>query len=186
MGDKKLAVIFPGFGYHCDKPLLYYGRKLALQKGYEILEVKYDIKDAYEAMKDDKDRDKKVLKMATDEAVKKFSEVNLSEYKDVVLIGKSFGTIVAGWCDKELSLNAKHIVFTPVPETFEHLRKGCGIVFHGTSDPLCENEIVREMCEELGLELIEVEGANHSLEIQKVDEDLRIMGKVMERVEREM
>ena len=25
----KLAVIFPGVGYHADKPLLYYGRKLA-------------------------------------------------------------------------------------------------------------------------------------------------------------
>lgn len=23
----KLAVFFPGIGYHCDKPLLYYSRK---------------------------------------------------------------------------------------------------------------------------------------------------------------
>ena len=25
----KLAVIFPGIGYHTDKPLLYFGKKLA-------------------------------------------------------------------------------------------------------------------------------------------------------------
>ena len=31
----KLAVIFPGVGYHADKPLLYYGRKLAKQHGYQ-------------------------------------------------------------------------------------------------------------------------------------------------------
>ena len=24
---KKLAVLFPGIGYHCDKPLLYYSRE---------------------------------------------------------------------------------------------------------------------------------------------------------------
>ena len=25
----KLVVCFPGIGYHCDKPLLYYSRRLA-------------------------------------------------------------------------------------------------------------------------------------------------------------
>ena len=28
----KLAVVFPGVGYHADKPLLYYSRKLACPK----------------------------------------------------------------------------------------------------------------------------------------------------------
>lgn len=31
----KLAVFFPGIGYHCDKPLLYYSRKLVQEYGYE-------------------------------------------------------------------------------------------------------------------------------------------------------
>ena len=38
---KKLAVIFPGVGYHTDKPLLYYSKKLASRNGYEIVEVPY-------------------------------------------------------------------------------------------------------------------------------------------------
>ena len=29
---KRLAVIFPGIGYHCDKPILYYSRKLAKEE----------------------------------------------------------------------------------------------------------------------------------------------------------
>ena len=37
----KLAVIFPGIGYHTDKPLLYYGKKLARESGYQIIEVNY-------------------------------------------------------------------------------------------------------------------------------------------------
>ena len=32
---KKLAIFFPGIGYHCDKPLLYYARKLTQECGYE-------------------------------------------------------------------------------------------------------------------------------------------------------
>ena len=31
----KIAVFFPGIGYHCDKPLLYYARKLVQEYGYE-------------------------------------------------------------------------------------------------------------------------------------------------------
>ena len=29
----KIAVFFPGIGYHCDKPLLYYARKLVQEYG---------------------------------------------------------------------------------------------------------------------------------------------------------
>ena len=36
---KKIAVLFPGIGYHTDKPLLYYGKKLAGERGYEIVEI---------------------------------------------------------------------------------------------------------------------------------------------------
>ena len=39
---KKLAIFFPGIGYHADKPLLYYSRKLAGEAGYEQIALKYD------------------------------------------------------------------------------------------------------------------------------------------------
>ena len=31
----KIAVYFPGIGYHCDKPLLYYSRSIAYKSGYK-------------------------------------------------------------------------------------------------------------------------------------------------------
>ncbi len=59
----KIAVYFPGIGYHCDKPLLYYGRKIACEQGYqEYRNVSYTyhaenirgdeekMKEAYEAL----------------------------------------------------------------------------------------------------------------------------------------
>ena len=41
--EKRIAVIFPGVGYHVDKPLLYYSRKLAGRYGYEIVCADYGI-----------------------------------------------------------------------------------------------------------------------------------------------
>ena len=41
MSDKKLAVFFPGVGYTNDKPLLYYSRKLAEERGYEVICTEY-------------------------------------------------------------------------------------------------------------------------------------------------
>ena len=37
----KIAVLFPGIGYHCDKPLLYYSGKLAAHYQYELVKVPY-------------------------------------------------------------------------------------------------------------------------------------------------
>ena len=37
----KLAIIFPGIGYTCDKPLLYYAEDLAAQSGYECKRIAY-------------------------------------------------------------------------------------------------------------------------------------------------
>ena len=46
----KIAVFFPGIGYHCDKPLLYYARKLVQEYGYErtvMQEYSYNGKNIY-------------------------------------------------------------------------------------------------------------------------------------------
>ena len=41
MEKKKLALIFPGMGYHKDKPLLYYSSRIVQNLGYEIIHIEY-------------------------------------------------------------------------------------------------------------------------------------------------
>ena len=36
-----IAVIFQGIGYNADKPLLYYSKKIALERGYDVKVVEY-------------------------------------------------------------------------------------------------------------------------------------------------
>ena len=39
---QKIVLLFPGVGYHTDKPLLFYGRKLAQNYGYEtVIHISY-------------------------------------------------------------------------------------------------------------------------------------------------
>ncbi len=42
MYSNRLAVIFPGIGYHSDKPLLYYSRKLVREFGFDVIEITCD------------------------------------------------------------------------------------------------------------------------------------------------
>ena len=41
----KIAVFFPGFGYSCEKPLLYYTASMARDYGYEIIKTLEDRSD---------------------------------------------------------------------------------------------------------------------------------------------
>ena len=169
-------------GYHRDKPLLYYAKRLAREHGYELLEVSYVFnKRARDVMNDD-DAKREAFKYAVDETAKQLEPVKFAEYKDVLFIGKSIGTAVAAYYDKENGINARHIVFTPVPETFAHLRNKSGIVFHGTADPWCENDLTKAKCEELGLRLYEIEDANHSLETGDALTDIKRMPELLSHI----
>ena len=182
MKSDKLAVIFPGMGYHSDKPLLYYSKKLARARGYEVIEISYDFQLRAKDVMNDKDAKHEAFLHAVSETKKQLSSVNYADYKDVVFIGKSIGTTVAAYYDKECGINARHVVFTPVPKTFDHLRNNCGVVFHGTADPWCETELAQRRCEELHMELFKVPDANHSLETNDPIIDCSRLPGILEKV----
>ncbi len=184
MGSNKLAVVFPGIGYHVDKPLLYVTRRLAREKGFEIIEISYDFSFKAREIKDNEVRMKDAFLTACEQTEKQLEPVEFGKYTKVLFIGKSIGTAVAARYDREHGIGATQLVLTPVPQTFDYLRPGCGLVYHGLSDPWCGNELVREKCAELGLELREVEGANHSLETASALSDAINMQVLVERVEK--
>lgn len=174
----KAAVIFPGIGYHTDKPLLYYGKKLAIESGYRIIEVSYT--GLPENVKGNKQKMEQAFQIASTQVKEQLCDVNFKEYESVLFISKSIGTVVAAAYDNDQAVNAEHIYFTPVPQTFSFAREASGIVLHGLNDPWCETAIVEENCQRLGLTLKTFEGANHSLETGNCLRDLEIMGMVFE------
>lgn len=184
MFSEKLAVVFPGMGYHVDKPLLYYAKKLAKAAGYEIIDVAYELPNRSKDVLNDMEARKAVFEVAMKQVKEQLSAVEFAKCGQVLFIGKSIGTALAACYDKTYQIGATHLVFTPVSQTFDFLRPGCGKVFHGNADPWCKTEIVAGKCKELDLELVLVEKANHSLETGDPIADIRELEKVMKEAEK--
>ncbi|MDE6759251.1 MAG: hypothetical protein K2J90_01080, partial [Lachnospiraceae bacterium] len=157
-------------------PLLYYGKKLAEEFGYQIIEVNYT--GFPQNVKGNKEKMEQSFQIAKTQAEEILCGVNLKKYENVLFISKSIGTVVAAAYDNDHAVHAEHIYFTPVPQTFSFAREMSGMVLHGLSDPWCKNAVVEENCQRLSLTLKTFEGANHSLETGNCLRDLEIMGMV--------
>ncbi|MEE1115216.1 MAG: alpha/beta hydrolase [Eubacterium sp.] len=180
----KLAVVFPGIGYHADKPLLYYTRKLAEQAGYTVLTLNYGDFGPLDGIRDDMEKRYKVFMRAWDKAEQALYNVDWSEPDDVLFISKSIGTTVAAAYEDRHCVEAHHIYFTPIEQTFGFMRDESGIVFHGTKDAWAETESILEGCRHRNVPVSLVDGANHSLETGDIDQDVRNLEKVIGQAEK--
>lgn len=176
----KLAVLFPGIGYTCDKPLLYYSGKLAAKHGYELMPVPYG--NFSKGVKGNRKKMEESFETALLQSEKMLRYVEWKSYGDIVFISKSIGTIVASCYAKTHSLPVRSILFTPLADTFR-FAEGNSIAFHGTADPWAETPEIVSLCREKGIPLYLTEGANHSLETGDIARDIGNLGGVMERVE---
>ena len=82
----KIAILFPGIGYHCDRPLLYYSGKLAAHYQYEIRRITYTnlSRSIPEAFADACAQTEHCLK-----------DIDWSQYEDILFLSKSIGTAAA-------------------------------------------------------------------------------------------
>ena len=99
---KKLAVIFPGIGYHTDKPLLYYAKKLAVKHGYQIVEVAYQ--GFRKDIKGNADKMQEAFESALRQTENQLAEQVWPDTDEILFISKSIGTIVAAAYAKKAGL----------------------------------------------------------------------------------
>lgn len=156
---KKLAVLFPGIGYHCDKPLLYYSKKFLKSYGYDIIEVNYK---HFPHLKDKEKLINESLEIGYAQTEKILQDVPFKTYDEVLFVSKSIGTAISARYNQEHQIHAYSIYFTPLEKTFDYHLKG--IAFHGTNDPWVSTEIVKCACDQQNIPLFLYLDANHSLE----------------------
>ena len=179
---KKIAVFFPGIGYTCDKPLLYYGAKLAAEKGYEIARVPYG--NFPPNVKGDAEKMYQCFVSAREQAEDILAEIDWSSYDDILFFSKSVGTVVALSYAAEHGIIARQVLYTPLEETFRFPTDPAGtIAFHGTADPWAKTEEIVRICEEKGIALHLTKEANHSLERGKAKKDIKTIRRVIKTVE---
>ena len=168
---KKLACLFPGIGYTCDKPLLYYSWKLLAGDGWEVIPVTYS--GTLFGLPDDK-----VVSTALAKAEEILSGVKWEEYDSVLFVSKSLGTIVSGIYARQHQITCRSILFTPVEPTFREPFADA-VAFNGTADPIADTPLIRGLCEKAGIPLYVTEGGNHSLETGNMDADIAEMRRIM-------
>ena len=178
--DKKIAVIFPGMGYHVDKPLLYYSRKLAVQYGYEIVCAQYGTLPS--GIKGDAKKMYSAYEMALGNVTDQLSKIDFAAYTHVLFISKSIGTAVAASYDANKGIGAGHVYYTPVEASFQAIGKR-GIIFHGTGNDWAKTDVIVEECQKRGLSLFLTEHADHSMETGDALNDLEIMKTIMKETE---
>lgn len=173
---KKTAVIFPGIGYHTDKPLLYYSRKIAAAQGYDVIEVPYG--KFPKGVKGSKEKMEKSFFSALEQAEQILNDVDFSGNDDILFISKSVGTAVAAAYAEKHGLYTRNVYYTPVEPSFQFMKQP-GIVFTGTADPWVAFDAVEQGCRNGGFPLYVTEDGNHSLETGDVRRDLENLQKIM-------
>ena len=177
----KIALVFPGIGYHTDKPLLYFSKKLAKNAGYEIKELKYH--GFPKKVKGDQAKMRKSYEIAMEQTCDMTAGIDFSAYEDVLILSKSIGTTVAlAWASQH-KIPSRHLMYTPLLETFqfdqEHQYLKDAIAFHGTSDPWAKTEDLIDATDKQKIPMILVPDSNHSLETGDVNRDLENLQKIM-------
>lgn len=180
---KKIAVIFPGIGYHSDKPLLYYSRMLAREAGYEIREVPY--KNFPPRIRGSEEKMRQALNIAGDQAEALLSDLDFASFDRILFISKSIGTAVAVHYAASHGLQAFQLMYTPLAETFllageDGLESLDGIAFHGNADPWADTRTLIDLAKDWKIPLYITEGGNHSLETGSTLTDLKALLTVME------
>ncbi len=176
----KLCVVFPGIGYHCDKPLLYYGQKLARARGYEIVRTSY----TKSGIVLNKSKLAEGLTLGLSMIQDALKDVNFTEYDEVLFLSKSIGTAIAAAYEEETGVHDncrvfRHVMFTPLEITYDHVLDGCGIAFSAHEDQWADFEKVKDLSRIHRIPLFEYPNGNHSLETGDVKTDLATMTDVM-------
>ena len=177
---KKIVVLFPGIGYNCDKPLLYYSRRLAQNAGYDIFPITYSYKKS--GLKGDPEKMREAAGELMKQTEKALRDLALEEYEDILFISKSFGTAMAARYADEHDLKVRHILFTLLEQTFEY-PVNISIAFSGTADLWVNSEMIQKHCGESDIPLTVVDGANHSLETGDILKNIEILRDVLEQVQ---
>lgn len=151
---KGLVVVFPG-GKGSELPILYFCAKKYVDSGWNKVFVampqgKLDFDEKYAHVKDT------------------VSQIDFSEYEEIVFVAKSIGTVHAAKVKDELQIDASLVLFTPIEETLPYLKKSNNIIFvaAGDKDRHLESARLQAICEAEKLPYHIESGVGHRMELK--------------------
>ncbi len=172
----KLCVLFPGIGYHCNKPLLHLSGWMAINCGYTVKGLRYT--NFPDGAKENQEKMRAAVAHALEQSEKQLAMTDFSKYERIIFIGKSIGTAACLAYREKYGIKAECFLLTPLELTFAYPVHDC-VAFHSTIDPWAETQTIERLCAENNVTLYEYKNANHSLETGDAHEDAVIAGDVI-------
>ena len=167
--SEKLAVLYPGMRYTCDRPLLYFTTELLLSRGYDVLQLwsRYG-----SAEFDQLSQSEKTIQIISDGQSLLESGRQAGSYEQLLLCGKSLGTLTMAFIlngDHDLS-HLRIVWLTPLihlPPVADAILKidSPAFVAGSLADPAFTSGPVDQIEAKPGTTTFLAEGADHSLEI---------------------
>ncbi|MGY5853411.1 MAG: hypothetical protein RTU92_07605 [Candidatus Thorarchaeota archaeon] len=183
------ALIFPGFGYTTQMPLLFYSIRVIIERGANVLSIEQNYSRHEEFLT--RMQEGRVEWLFGD-AVGVYEGVVENNYGDVqFMVGKSLGTRVLGYLltnYDELS-KAKVVWLTPLirdevvlQRMQEHTAESLLII--GTADPHYDESIIRTLEDDHHFKSLIIENGNHGLQVPEgVHGSVRALTKVVESID---
>ncbi|WP_437813545.1 hypothetical protein [Sorangium sp. So ce1078] len=184
-----LAIVFPGLGYTCDMPLLYYATCVLTAAGADVLQVHHDYRSGVFSTLSPEDQ----LECVAADALASYRDVSApGTCSRVTLVGKSLGTIALATLatSGELRGHVEAAWLTPTlktPELTSRLRgwSGRSLVVAGDADPHFDRDILAELEGQGDITSVIVPGADHALETPDgPTANLGILTRVMDALDR--
>lgn len=180
-----LAIIFPGYEYNIDMPVLYYLSHLLREMGADLLSVEYDYarRADFPALPD-KER---MSWLYADAAAACGAALKQRAYRQIVLAGKSIGTLAMGHllATEPRVKAARYIWLTPLLHDKQlraqiTLGRPRSLFVIGTADGHFAPSYLEEVVEATQGQSLVIENANHGLEVKgRVDQSLKALERVV-------
>ncbi len=165
----RLAVIYPGLRYSCDRPLLYYSTEILLNRGFDVLQLwaDYDDPEFQNATKAEQ-----TVQLIEDGKSLLQAGIRSNVYSHLILVGKSLGTLTMAFLLSEKAdlIEPKTIWFTPlfylppVSKTVLEINEQA-FVAGSEADQTFDATTVKQLHEKTNIILQVFEDADHSLEV---------------------
>ncbi|GAA0066311.1 MAG: alpha/beta hydrolase [Clostridium perfringens] len=165
--SENLVIILPGLGYTLDKALLDYSKQLALDLKFDCLGIEYGFQVSRESFDRHDENDIRELFLESLDVIFSTLEFKRGKYKNIVIIGKSLGTVLQNKIGEEIKkfhdIDVRNIYLTPINETLKReLNKG-SLIITGTKDALISSDNLEKIRESEDYTILEIEDAGHSL-----------------------
>jgi len=162
--------VFPGYGYRCYGPVIYYPSLVLLSLGADVLWVEYEYDKELEYMTVEP-AERRLWRLSDANAAVRMA-LDRHPYERFTLVGKSIGTLVVGdLLSEERRLHsARAIWLTPLLHN-EELRdqlerlSNQSLLVSGSADSAYDPEFALRLRKKPNVRLLLLEGADHSLEV---------------------